>query len=67
MWFKTQQFPQYITNSRLILFSKTGKEYAEVTDTRPIAVSSHILKIVEKAILAKVKTQKSKLLGVGKY
>ena len=42
--------PKYLKTGRLILLSKSGSEIAEPKDTRPIAVLSPILKLLEKVI-----------------
>ena len=48
---------------RLVPLSKIkGKDQAELKDIRPIVVRSHVAKIVEKAIMAKVATLAPHLL-----
>ena len=47
--------PKYLYEGRLVPLSKNkGKDQAELKDIRPIVVRSHIAKILEKAIMAKV-------------
>jgi len=53
--------------AKLILISKNGKTTAALDDVRPIAVLSHILKFLEKAIKNNVETLESKLLATGSY
>jgi hypothetical protein len=50
-----QAIPKYLYEGRLVPLSKNkGKDQAELKDIRPIVVRSHIAKILEKAIMAKV-------------
>ena len=49
--------PEYLSDGRLILLSKSDQEYPEVDQTRPLVVTSHLLKIVEKTILDKLSNQ----------
>ena len=47
--------PEYLYEGRLVPLSKNkGMDQAELKDIRPIVVRSHIAKILEKAIMAKV-------------
>jgi hypothetical protein len=47
--------PAYLYEGRLVPLSKNkGMDQAELKDIRPIVVRSHIAKILEKAIMAKV-------------
>jgi hypothetical protein len=47
--------PRYLYEGRLVPLSKNkGKDQAELKDIRPIVVRSHVAKILEKAIMAKV-------------
>ena len=47
--------PKYLYEGRLVPLSKNkGKDQAELKDIRPIMVRSHLAKIFEKAIMAKV-------------
>ena len=47
--------PRYLYEGRLEPLSKNkGKDQAELKDIRPIVVRSHVAKILEKAIMAKV-------------
>ena len=50
-----QAIPRYLYEGRLVPLSKNkGKDQAELKDIRPIVVRSHVAKILEKAIMAKV-------------
>ena len=47
--------PEYLYEGRLVPLSKNkGKDEAELKDIKPIVVRSHVAKILEKAIMAKV-------------
>ena len=47
--------PKYLYEGRLVSLSKNkGKDQAELKDIRSIVVRSHLAKILEKAIMAKV-------------
>ena len=47
--------PKYLYEGRLVPLSKNkGKDEAELKDIRAIVVRSHLAKILEKAIMAKV-------------
>ena len=49
------RIPRYLYEGRLVPLSKNkGKDQAELKDIRPIVVRSHVAKILEKAIMAKV-------------
>jgi len=49
------RIPKYLYEGRLVPLSKNkGKDQAELKDIRPIVVRSHLAKILEKAIMAKV-------------
>ena len=49
------RIPKYLYEGRLVPLSKNkGKDQAELKDIRPIVVRSHVAKILEKAIMAKV-------------
>ena len=49
--------PKYLYEGRLVPLSKNkGMDQAELKDIRPIVVRSHVAKILEKAIMAKVAT-----------
>ena len=56
-----------MTAGRLVLFSKNGHSSCTMRETRPIVVKSHILKVVEKAVMLKLKVLNSELLKVGPY
>jgi hypothetical protein len=52
---KPMSIPRYLYEGRLVPLSKNkGKDQAELKDIRPIVVRSHLAKILEKAIMAKV-------------
>ena len=52
---KPMSIPKYLYEGRLVPLSKNkGKDQAELKDIRPIVVRSHLAKILEKAIMAKV-------------
>ena len=52
---KPMSVPKYLYEGRLVPLSKNkGKDQAELKDIRPIVVRSHLAKILEKAIMAKV-------------
>ena len=53
--------------SKAVLFSKTGKEVASLGDTRLITVRTHLLKIMEKAIMHKLQEDGRDILKVGNY
>ena len=47
--------PSYLREGRLIPLSKNkGKDMATLKDIRPIVVTSHFAKVLEKATLAKI-------------
>ena len=52
-------------NGKAVLFSKTGKEMEEMSDTRLITVRTHLLKILEKTIMYKLLGENSDLIKVG--
>jgi len=62
-----RDMPAYLRYSKLITLSKTSKQEVDIEKTRPILVSSHITKILEKAIVAKLGSLDSSLLKVGDY
>ena len=66
-WLNEAKFPNYVMNGKAVLFSKTGKEMAEMGDTRLITVRTHLLKIVEKTIMYKLLGENSDLIKVGGY
>ena len=58
-----QKIPKYLYEGRLVPLSKNkGKDQAELKDIRPIVVRSHVAKIMEKAIMAKVAAEAPHLL-----
>ena len=54
-------------DGKAVLFSKTGKEMAEMGDTRQITVRTHLLKILEETIMYKLLEKNSDLIKVGGY
>jgi hypothetical protein len=58
-WVRTGDFPKYLSEGRLILLSKDNNEVAEVSNTRPIVVLSHIAKVIEKSLVGKLKQWES--------
>jgi hypothetical protein len=62
------QVPEYLREGRLIPLSKNkGKAEAQLKDIRPIIVRSHIAKVMEKALLAKIERLAPHLLKTGLY
>ena len=60
---KPQKIPKYLYEGRLVpLYKNKGMDQAELKDIRPIVVRSHVAKILEKAIMAKVATEAPHLL-----
>jgi hypothetical protein len=60
--------PKYLYEGRLVPLSKNkGKDEAELKDIRPIVVRSHLAKILEKAIMAKVAAAAPHLLQTRIY
>ena len=60
--------PKYLYEGRLVPLSKNkGMDQAELKDIRPIVVRSHLAKILEKAIMAKVATLAPHLLQTRIY
>ena len=63
-----QKIPKYLYEGRLVPLSKNkGKDQAELKDIRPIVVLSHVAKIMEKAIMAKVAAEAPHLLQTRIY
>ena len=64
----TGMVPEYLNEGRLIPLSKNkGKDEAQLKDIRPIVVRSHISKVMEKAILAKIEKEAPHILKTGAY
>ena len=60
--------PEYLKEGRLIPLSKNkGKDVAELKDIRPIVVRSHLAKIMEKALQAKIEKLAPHLLKTHTY
>ena len=53
-WLNNYCIPDYVLVGKAVLFSKTGKEMAGISDTRLITVRTHLLKILEKAVMFKL-------------
>ena len=53
-WLNDCCIPDYILVGKAVLFSKTGKEMAGINDTRLITVRTHLLKVLEKAVMYKL-------------
>lgn len=63
----SNKIPEYFREYRLSLFCKTRSSEVSVKDTRPIAIESHLLKIVENAIKLKVEKFKASLFVTEDY
>ena len=62
------RIPEHLKTARLVPLTKIkGQTTASIHDVRPIMVKSHIFKVMEKAILMKIKSSKSRLLTSGSY
>ena len=60
--------PEYLNEGRLVPLSKNkGSDQALLKDIRPIIVRSHLAKIVEKALLAKMERTAPHLLHTASY
>ena len=60
--------PDYLSERRLIPLSKNkGKDIASLKDIHPIVVRSHLAKILEKAVLAKIEERAPHLLATKQY
>jgi hypothetical protein len=64
---KNDDIPDYLKVAKLMLISKNGKTTASLKDIRPIAILSHITKVLEKAMKNKLEATGSKLLHHGSY
>ena len=51
--------PAYLKESRMVLLSKTGRQETTLDDIRPIAVTNHLTKVIEKAIKIKIEEMES--------
>ena len=61
-------FPTYFNVGRFIpLSKKKGERVVGIDDIRPIVVKSHLTKICEKAILAKINHGHNHLLETKRY
>lgn len=59
--------PNYLSEGRLVVLSKTSSPTVSLDQTRPIIVMPHITRILEKAMSAKLQESKSELLQTGDY
>ena len=60
--------PEYLKEARVVALSKVrGTSEVEADDIRFIAMRSHLSKVIEKAILAKLREDNSAILAVGSY
>ena len=60
--------PVYLNEGHLVLLSKNkGNDQALLKDIRPIIVRSHLAKIAEKALLAKIEKVAPHLLHTASY
>ena len=63
----SNKLPHYLREFRLSVLSKTRSSEVKIEDTRPIAIGSHLLKIVEKTIKLKIEKLKSNLFVTEDY
>ena len=63
----SNKLPDYLREFRLSALSKTRSSEVKIEDTRPIAIGSHLLKIVEKTIKLKIEKLKSHLFVTEDY
>ena len=62
------RIPAYLREGRLVPLSKNkGSDVAELKDIRPIVVRSHLAKVMEKALLAKIERHAPHLLRTQAY
>jgi hypothetical protein len=66
-WLASGQFPKYLSDGRIVLLSKDNKDFAEVSNTKPIVVTSHITKLIVKTIVIRLEKMRSTLLNTGSY
>lgn len=62
---KAPSLPHYLKTSRLVLLSKDDQNYAQISNTRPIAVQQVITRVIEKLLLEEIKDLH--ILETGKY
>lgn len=63
-----RKIPEFLKHGRLIPLSKIRTQATvKVDDIRPIVVKSHLTKIIEKAIFARVKDSHEHLFKTGPY
>ena len=64
----SQRIPEYLRSGRLVPLQKTqGRGPVNLDDIRPIVVRSHISKVMEKAILQKIKDNAPHLVHTKVY
>ena len=64
----SSHIPEHLKTARLVPLTKIkGQSTASIHDVRPIMIKSHIFKVMEKVILTKLKSEKSRLLMSGSY
>jgi hypothetical protein len=61
------KLPEHLRELKFVAMSKTSSPDVYLDEIRGICVSSHLMKPLEKAIMAKLKKTKSDLLKVGDY
>lgn len=59
--------PDYLKQAKLVMISKTSSSEAKIEDYRPIMVTSHLAKVLEKCIKNKITQLKSSMLQTGDY
>jgi hypothetical protein len=62
---KTPEVPDYTKVGRLVLLSKDTKEFAHIGNTRPIAVQTILMRVIEKILLKVIK--ETDLMNTGEY
>ena len=64
----SESLPDYLRDGRMVPLSKRKDiDVVSLDDIRPIVIKSHIAKICEKALLAKIKLNSGYLLEIPKY
>jgi hypothetical protein len=65
---RQSELPRYLNEGRLVpLSKKKGHDVVAVDDIRPSVIKSYLTKVLEKAILHKVKDGRGHLLASGAY
>jgi hypothetical protein len=62
---KTPEVPDYTKVGRLVLLSKDTNEFANIGNTRPIAVQTILMRVIEKILLKVIK--ETDLMNTGEY